>query len=59
VRVNRDDLEPGKISWRRRFVDVLAGKVFEAPESFKARRKDIETACWNIKDVWSTVTPRD
>jgi hypothetical protein len=41
------------------FVDVFAGKVFEAPESFKARRKDLEAACWNIKNVWNTVKPRD
>jgi hypothetical protein len=40
-----------------RIVDVFAGKVSEAPESFKARRKDLEAACWNIKSIWDTVTP--
>jgi hypothetical protein len=39
-----------------RLVDVFAGKIFEAPESFKTRRKDVEAACWNIKNIWDTVT---
>jgi hypothetical protein len=42
-----------------RVVDVFAGKPFVAPESFKRRRKDIEAACWNIKNIWDHVSPSD
>jgi hypothetical protein len=38
-----------------RFVDVFAGRVFEAPEAFKDRRKEIEAACWEIKQLWPTI----
>ncbi len=42
-----------------RIIDVFAGKLFVAPESFKTRRKDIEAACWNIKNIWEHVLPSD
>jgi hypothetical protein len=38
-----------------RFVDVFAGKVFEAPGSYKERRNEVEAACWEIKQLWPTI----
>ena len=40
-----------------RYVDVFAGKIHEAPESFKDRRRDIEAACWQIKQLWGAIKP--
>lgn len=40
-------------------IDVFAGKVYEAPVSYSERRKDIEAACWHIKEIWSRVRIKD
>jgi hypothetical protein len=42
-----------------RIVDVFAGMMYEAPSCFKARRKNVEAACWHIKNSWDSVTPGD
>ena len=38
-----------------RYVDVFAGRSYEAPESFKDRRKEVEAACREIKGLWPSV----
>jgi hypothetical protein len=38
-----------------RYVDVFAGRAYEAPECFKERRKEVEAACLEIKSLWPTV----
>ena len=38
-----------------RYVDVFAGKTYEAPVSFKERRREIEAACLEIKGLWPTI----
>jgi hypothetical protein len=42
-----------------RVVDVFAGKVYEAPGTFKARRENVEAACWHIKNSWDSITLSD
>ena len=42
-----------------RVVDVFAGKVYEAPGTFKTRRENVEAACWHIKNSWNSITPSD
>lgn len=36
-----------------RVIDVLNGKVYTAPKSYKRRRQDIEAACQEIAAVWA------
>jgi hypothetical protein len=36
-------------------IDVMQGKTFGAPVSYKSRRKDIEAACREIASVWPGV----
>jgi hypothetical protein len=54
------DLE-GEVAQRTlcRVIDVFAGKVYEAPGTFKARRENVEAACWHIKNSWDSITPSD
>lgn len=40
-------------------IDVFAGGIYEAPASYSERRKDIEAACWHIKEIWSRVRIKD
>jgi hypothetical protein len=42
-----------------KIIDVFAGRVYEAPACYKERRKDIEAACWHIKEIWSRVRIKD
>jgi hypothetical protein len=44
---------------RCNFVDVFAGRIHEAPPNFKELRRDIEAACWHIKELWSSVRMTD
>jgi hypothetical protein len=38
-----------------RYVDVFAGKAFEAPECYKERRKEVDAACLEIRGLWPSV----
>ncbi|AMV40988.1 hypothetical protein VT85_26370 (plasmid) [Planctomyces sp. SH-PL62] len=50
----------GAVDRRRcNFVDVFAGRVHEAPSNFKELRKDVEAACWHIKELWPSVRMGD
>ncbi len=50
----------GAVDRRRcNFVDVFAGRVHEAPTNFKELRKDVEAACWHIKELWPSVQMTD
>lgn len=40
-----------------RYVDVFGGRAFEAPQSFKERRKEVEAACLEIKALWPVIEP--
>lgn len=42
-----------------KLVDVFAGRIHEAPASYKERRKEIEAACWQIKEVWAGIKMKD
>ena len=42
-----------------KLVDVFAGRIYEAPASYKERRKDVEAACWHIKELWPRVRMED
>jgi hypothetical protein len=50
-----------RVADRRRcnLVDVFAGRIHEAPANFKALRKDVEAACWQIKELWPNVQTTD
>jgi hypothetical protein len=38
-----------------RLVDVFAGRIYEAPESYKDLRKDVHAACEQIRELWKSV----
>ena len=40
-----------------RFVDVFAGRIYEAPENFVKLRDDITVACEQIRELWKSVSP--
>lgn len=50
--------DEGRMADRRqcRFVDVFAGRIYEAPENFAKLRDDITAACEQIRDLWKSVT---
>jgi hypothetical protein len=39
-----------------RFVDVFAGRIYEAPENFAKLRDEITAACEQIRDLWRSVS---